>query len=192
MDRGTRAFWTVVILLLGASVFFGVRAEAVRRSVQRASAAVETGDLLSFSKVQDGDTVLLTNGEGDAVTVRIVGVKAFDSTAAHDPTTAWAKGTIAALEAALAGKPVRVMLGTPAKDRHGRTLATLFVDDGDVGLQLLREGRLLAYTQYPFPAMTEYLRVQAAAQAERKGLWSDPIASERARALADQWKKGAP
>lgn len=192
MDRGTRAFWTVVIVLLTASVFFGVRAESVRRSVQRAAAVVETGDLLSFTKVADGDTVLLSNSAGDAVTVRIVGIKAFDQGGAHDPTTVHGREAIAAIERALAGKHVRAMLGTPAKDRHGRTLATLFVDDSDVALQLIREGRVMAYTQYPFPAMTEYLRAEATAEAEHKGFWADPVASARAHALIEQWKKGAP
>lgn len=179
-------------MLLSASIFFGVRAESIRRSVQRASAQVETGDLLSFTKVQDGDTLLLTNGAGDAVTVRIVGIKAFDQAALHDPTARWAKEAVSAWEQSLTGKSVRLMLGTPPKDRHGRALATLFVDDADVALQLVRDGRVIVYTQYPFPAMSEYLRAQVAAQAEKKGLWSDPIVSDRARALAEQWKKGAP
>lgn len=192
MDRGTRTFWLVIALLLGASCFFGVRAESVRRSVQRASAEVQNGDLLTSSTIQDGDTVLLANAAGDTVTVRVIGIKAFDATAAHDPTTPHAKEAVASLERALAGKPVRVMLGTPPRDRHGRTLATLFVDDVDVGLELVRAGRVLVYTPFPFPMMGEYLRAQAEAEAARRGLWADAVVAERARALIAQWKRGAP
>lgn len=192
MDRGTRTFWLVVALLLGASCFFGFRAESVRRSVQRASAPVQTGDLLSLSQAQDGDTVLLVNTLGQGVTVRIIGIKSFDATAAHDPTTPYAKEAVAALERALAGKPVRLMLGTPPRDAHGRTLATLFVDDVDVGLELVRAGRVIVYTPFPFPMIGEYLRAQAEAEAARRGLWAEQIVADRARALIAQWKRGTP
>ncbi|MBI2388473.1 MAG: thermonuclease family protein [Deltaproteobacteria bacterium] len=192
MDRGTRGFWTVVIVLASASAFFGVRAESVRRSVQRASAAVQTGDLVTFSKALDGDTVLLSNAAGDGVTVRLIGIKSFDSTGTGDPTSAHGREAVAELQRALANKPVRVMLASPPKDAHGRTLATLFADDEDVALSLVRAGRVMVYTQYPFPAMAEYLREQDKARADRRGLWADPVASERAKALAAQWRKGAP
>ena len=191
MDRGTRVFWGIVIVLTGAATYFGVRAEHVRRSVQRASAAVQTGDLVSFSQIVDGDTVLLKNAEGDGVTVRLVGVKAFDSAAAKDPTSAWGRGAAEALKKSLEAKPVRVMLATPPKDKHGRTLATLFVDDEDVAEKLIREGLVLVYTQYPFPAMHEYLHDQELARNEHKGLWGDPIAVQRAQLLVQEWRKGS-
>jgi micrococcal nuclease len=192
MDRGTKVFWSIVIALGGASTYFGVRAEHVRRSVQRAHADVHTGDLVSFSKVVDGDTVLLLNAEGDPVTVRLVGVKAFDSGSAKDPASAWGRGAAENMRKLLEAKPIRVMLATPPKDKHGRTLATLFVDDEDVAVKLVREGLVLVYTQFPFPAMHEYLLEQEKAKNDHKGLWSDPLATERAQLLVQEWRKGAP
>lgn len=192
MDRGARVFWAIVVVLGVASTFFGVRAEAVRRSVQRAHADVQTGDLVSFSKVIDGDTVLLVNAEGDPVTVRMVGVKAFDAASVKDPGSAWGRGAAEALRKAVEAKPIRVMLATPPKDKHGRTLATLFVDDEDVALQLVRDGLALVYTQFPFPAMHEYLHEQEKAKNDHKGLWGDPLATARAQLLVREWRKGAP
>ena len=192
MDRGIRFFWTVVVGLLAASLFFGVSAERRRRAVQSAATAeVHTGDLLSLVQAQDGDTALLADAAGRAVTVRLIGVKAFGAGAGRE-VAPFAREAVGALERALAGKPIRAMLASPAKDRHGRTLATLFVDDADVAVGLLRDGRLLAYTQYPFPAMGEYLAAQAAARAGKRGLWADPLVAERARALGEQWKSEAP
>jgi micrococcal nuclease len=191
MDRGARIFWTIVLVLTAASFYFGVRAESVRRSVQHAQAAVQNGDLVSFKQVLDADTVLLANGEGDPVTVRVIGIKSFDL-AKHDSTGDIARRANDAMKRALEGKPIRIMLGTPPKDKSGRTLATLFVDDQDVGEQLIREGLVLVYTPFPFPTMTEYLHEQAKARGERKGLWGDPIAVERADALLAEWRKGAP
>ena len=192
MDRGARVFWAIVIALGAASAYFGVRAETVRRSVQRASADVQTGDLVSFAQVVDGDTVLLANGQGDTVTVRIVGIKSFDAPSPKDQGSAWTRSAVETLRKTLEGKPIRIMLSTPPKDRRGRTLATLFVDDDDVALTLVREGLVLVFTQYPFPAMQEYLREQDKAKSERRGLWNDPLASERAQLLVREWRKGAP
>jgi endonuclease YncB( thermonuclease family) len=89
-------------------------------------------------------------------------------------------------------KPIRVMLGTPPKDKHGRALATLFVEDRDVGLALVRGGLALVYTAYPFPAMQGYLDEQSHAKTDRKGLWGDPAAAARAELLIATWRKEAP
>lgn len=192
MDRGARVFWTIVIVLGSASTFFGVRAEAVRRSVQRANAEVRTGDLVTFSQIIDGDTVLLVNGAGDPVTVRILGLKSFDTTSTKDPGAAWGRRAIEVLRKSLEARPIRVMLATPPKDKHGRTLATLFVDDEDIALPLIRDGLVLVYTQFPFPSMHEYLHEQEKAKNDHRGLWGDPLATERALLLQKEWRKGAP
>jgi endonuclease YncB( thermonuclease family) len=61
-----------------------------------------------------------------------------------------------------------------------------------VALQLIRDGLVLVYTQYPFPAMHEYLHEQELAKNAHKGLWGDPLAAERALLLVREWRKGAP
>jgi micrococcal nuclease len=190
MDRGARVFWSIVIVLGSASTFFGVRAESVRRSVQRASAHVDTGDVVQFSKIIDGDTVLLVTASGDPVTVRLLGIKSFDTTSTKDPGAAWGRRANEVLRKALEAKPIRVMLATPAKDKHGRTIATLFVDDDDVALVLIREGLVLVYPVFPFPAMHEYMHEQEKAKNDHKGLWGDPLATERAQLLVQEWRKG--
>jgi endonuclease YncB( thermonuclease family) len=153
---------------------------------------VQTGDLVSFSQVVDGDTVLLANSEGGTVTVRIVGIKSFDAPSPKELGAAWTRSAIETLKKTLEGKPIRLMLSTPPRDRRGRMLATLVVDDEDVALTLIREGLVLVYTQYPFPAMHEYLHEQEKAKTEHRGLWNDPLASERAQLLVREWRKGAP
>lgn len=184
-------FWTIVVVLGSASTYFGVRAETVRRAVQHATATVQTGDLVSFSKVIDGDTVLLLNGAGDPVTVRVVGIKSFDTTSVKDPGAPWGRQAIEALRKALEAKPIRVMLASPPKDKHGRTVATLFVDDEDVALPLIRDGLVLVYTQFPFPAMHDYMHDQEKAKNDHKGLWGDPMATSRAQLLVQEWRKGS-
>lgn len=193
MDKGTRTFWGLIAALLLASAFFGANAEKRRRAVQRGDkdVAVQTGDIVSFVRVVDGDTLLMQTGDGSPFALRLLGVKAFEGKLDKDPVARWGREAEDALRQKLDGQPVRVLTHSTPKDRHGRVIAQLFVGDHDIGLDLVKEGRVLVYTPYPFPAMSLYLQEQAAARADRRGLWADSTAVERADALSRKWGKEA-
>lgn len=192
MDRGTRVFWGLVVALLGASAYFGANAEHRRREVQRGEASVSTGAIVRLSRVVDGDTVLVQTDAGGSVAVRILGIKSFDPSGDKDPSARAGQAAVAALRKMLEDKPIRVLLNAEPKDKHGRTIATLFVDDKDVGLTLLKQGLVMAYPVFPFPALTIYLEEQEAARADRRGLWADAEAARRADLLLAEWRKGEP
>lgn len=192
MDRGMRIYWTLIAALLAASAFFGVQAERTRRGLQRAEAEVQTGELLTLGSILDGDTVLMKSVAGDAVTVRIVGIKAFSAEATRDDSMPFGREAVAALHNILDGKPIRVMLHSTKKDVHGRTLASLYADGEDVAIMLLRQGLVLVYTAYPFPAMSLYLHEQSTAREAKRGIWSTPGSTARADGLARQWSLEAP
>ena len=86
---------------------------------------------------------------------------------------------------------MRVLIHSQSKDRHGRTLATLFVGDEDLGLSLIRRGLALAYTVYPVPTMQLYLDAQEDAEAAERGLWSDTDVAARARQMSKEWRRAA-
>lgn len=192
MDRGTRIFWAAIAVLLSAALFFGISAEQKRSALTKSAGALATGDLATLVSVNDGDTVVLANASGDHVVVRILGIKAFEETTGRDTVAKYGELGVAQLKRALEHHAIRVLLANPAKDKHGRTLATLYVDDRDVGLQLVRDGLVLVYTAFPFPGMQRYLEEQDRAHAERKGLWADPTATTRAERLLEVWRKEAP
>lgn len=81
------------------------------------------------------------------------------------------------------------MLQNGSRDRFGRYIATIYADEHDVGLVLVDQGLVLAYTVYPFPAMTVYLQAQDAARKAKRGLWANGEASERAMALIKEWQR---
>lgn len=186
MDRGPAIFWTLIAVLLGASVYLGVGAERLRTELQQAKGAVSTGDVVTLGSVIDGDTLQMHTERGEAVTIRVVGVKAFDA-GAKDDTGAFGQRAMDELQRLLEGKRVRVEVNDPPRDSHGRTLATLYLDDEDVGLSLVRSGTSLVYTSHPFPAMPQYLQEQGVARGERRGLWANREATARADGLARQW-----
>jgi len=104
----------------------------------------------------------------------------------------YGRAAIDTLSRLLENKPVRVLVHDPPLDKHGRALATLYAEGHDVGLELIRKGYALAYTVYPFPAMTMYVEAQEHARAERAGLWANPDMATRADALAAGWRRQTP
>jgi endonuclease YncB( thermonuclease family) len=62
-------------------------------------------------------------------------------------------------------------------DRYGRTVAVVYGDGTDVGLQLLRQGLAWAYTTYLPEASPDiqasYQQAESDARQQRRGLWSD-------------------
>lgn len=192
MHRTTAMFWGVIALLVSASLFYGVNAHKRMRTIHHGGGKLQSGDIVRLQGIIDGDTILVSK-EGDApATVRILGIKAFESRLAHDSAAPFGKAAVAGLARFLSNRPVRVMLNSTPRDARGRFLATLYVNDRDVGLELVREGVVLVYSVYPFPAISLYLQEQELARARKKGLWGDPEVKRRAIALMEGWQGEAP
>jgi micrococcal nuclease len=192
VERGTWIFWGLIAILVGASAFFAIGAEGKRRELQQAEATLENGQVVSLASVVDGDSMLVRTEAGEQVSVRLLGVKAFDTKLDKDLTSAYGQAAVDELHRRLEGKPIRVLLHTTPKDKYGRAIATLFVEERDVGLELVKAGLALTYTVYPFPTMQIYLQEQELARADRRGVWANPEAAQRALALAAEWRRQAP
>jgi endonuclease YncB( thermonuclease family) len=84
---------------------------------------------------------------------------------------------------------LRVLLNTPPRDRHGRTIATLYAGEQDIGMALISEGHALVYSVYPFASMPVYLQAQVQARSKSLGLWGNPDVSTKAEALINEWAR---
>ncbi len=188
MDRSTAIFWSLILVLLSASLFFGLNAEKQRKSVQAGSGKIDSGDLVRLVKVIDGDTVQVAREGQEPVTVRLIGIKSFNAKVEKDVVTPFGQAAVEALQRLMTDRPVRVLLNITPKDKNGRYLATLFADDQDIALHLVKQGLVLVYTVYPFPSMQNYLQEQGLARAGRRGLWASTAASERAIAMINEWR----
>lgn len=189
MDSGSRVFWGLVTVLVGASVAFTIGAERQRRELRVAEVELATGDLVALDRVVDGDSLIVKNSDGQTVPVRILGIKSFPSEPEGDAAARIGKEAISTLERLAQGQPLRVQLAEQSKDTHGRTLATLYVAGEDVGMELVGRGLALVYTVYPFPGMSTYLQRQHAARGERRGMWADVQLSRRAELLTKDWER---
>ena len=120
--------------------------------------------------VTDGDTLKILVAGQELLRVRIAFCDA--------PEKRQAFGTRAkqAMSELAFGKEIE--LRKHAIDRYGRTIAQVFVDEKDVGLEMLRQGFAWVYDRYITEASTEvqetYRKAQEEAKAEQRGLWSDP------------------
>lgn len=192
MERNTLLFWLTTLGLFAASAFYGLEAARASRNVLQAGGDVASGDLVEIVQTVDGDTVVARKEGGAPVTIRLLGIKAFDTRLEKDETTAFAHACEAELRRVTHEQPVRVLLHTTPKDRHGRTIATLYHGETDLGLHLVRRGLALVFPVYPFPALPGYVAEQERARQDRNGLWADPGATSRAGALMAEWRKVSP
>jgi endonuclease YncB( thermonuclease family) len=181
----------LIAALLGASVFYGLNAESRRRSVQQSEAALANGAIVSVVRVIDGDTLLVHDEAQKPVVVRLLGIKALPVQPERDPGARFGRAAIDELGRLTENQPVRVLLHSTNKDRHGRTLAELFVGQDDLGLQLVKRGLALAYTVYPFPSLALYTQEQEEARANRRGLWNDAQVARQADLLIAKWGREA-
>lgn len=119
--------------------------------------------------VTDGDTLVVLDGAKIQHKVRLAGIDA--------PEKRQAFGTRAqqALSAAVLRR--MVVLDWHKKDRYGRLVAKVLIEDRDVGLALVKVGLAWHYKEYEreqAPAdRAQYAAAESEARNSRAGLWSD-------------------
>ncbi len=192
MDRITMAFWALVLSLLAAATFFAVGTWRHQNTQQQRDAKLDSGDVVQLSKVIDGDTLVVQKDGQGVATVRVLGIKSFESKHGKDSAALYGRAAEEALQRLVADKPMRVLVNNPPRDKHGRTLATLYVGDQDVGLALVSQGHVLVYSVFPFASMPLYLQQQQQARAANLGLWADSEVTARAEGMIRDWARGAP
>jgi micrococcal nuclease len=187
-DLQTTLFWGCITLLLSASLFYGLNASRIRRSTLGSEGKVNSGDVVTLERVIDGDSLIVAQEGQKPASLRILGIKTFEASIEKDVVTPYGQAAVDTLKRLMANRSIRILLHSTPKDRYGRYIAMLYVDDQDVGLHLVREGLALVYTVYPFPAMSFYLQEQELARAGRRGLWANTEVTSRALALIREWQ----
>lgn len=175
-----------------ASTYFGVNAERQRRNIQRgeAGAVLNEGDEVSLLRVIDADTLLVKKENGQTVSVRLVGIKAFDQGLDRAGAIARiARQANELLEDLFHDHVATVRMNPTPKDSRGRFLAHLSIAEKDVAETLLSRGMVLVYGVYSFELMDRYLAEQEAARAAPRGLWREPALALRANRLLVRWQE---
>lgn len=124
--------------------------------------------------VNDGDTVTLEDGRR----VRLIGVNAPEISRDGSPSEPYARASRRALSELLgsAGDRVRGRYGNERRDRYGRTLAHLYLPDGNnLAALMLGRGMSTAVVVPPNDRNSEcYFQVESTARERGTGIWSHP------------------
>ena len=128
-------------------------------------------DIGVVERVVDGDTVVVT-GIGS---VRLIGVDTPETVNPQKPVEAFGREASGFLRRLVEQQRVRLEYDVERRDRYGRTLAYLYLEDGRfVNALIVSEGYGHAYTQFPFKFLEEFRSLERQAREQKRGLWRDP------------------
>jgi endonuclease YncB( thermonuclease family) len=115
-------------------------------------------------EVYDGDTVTASCGQGK-LKIRVWGIDAPEK-----KQKPWGDQSRDALRQLVNDREVQVQVTDT--DRYGRSVARLFVNGSDTGMQMVRDGYAIVYEQYN--DSQGYRDAQVEAKRAKQGVWSKP------------------
>ena len=119
-------------------------------------------------RVVDGDTLLLDRKER----VRLIGVDTPETVDPRRPVERFGKEASAFTKRMVEGKKIRLEYDQNRKDRFGRTLAYVYLEDGTfLNAEIVKQGYGHAYTQFPFKYLEEFRGYEREARESQRGLW---------------------
>lgn len=131
----------------------------------------------------DGDTVRvrIAAGSGEAPaelrvveTVRLLGVDTPETVHPNRPVERFGKDAGDFTRTRLVGRTVYLAFDWDLRDRYGRLLAYIYLQDGECfNAMLIREGYARAYTLFTFQFMNEFRVLEQEARLKRTGLWRE-------------------
>lgn len=129
----------------------------------------QDASLRTVVRVVDGDTLLLDGSER----VRLIGVDTPESVDPRRPVQYFGKEAAAFVRRIAEGRRVRLEFGGESRDRYGRTLAFVYLEDGTfLNAEIIRQGYGHAFTRYPFRYADEFRAHEREAREQRRGLWA--------------------
>jgi micrococcal nuclease len=119
-------------------------------------------------RIIDGDTIVLDGDER----VRLIGVDTPETKHPQKPVQYFGREATAFTRRITEGRGVRLEYDQQRRDRYGRTLAYVFLEDGRLlNAEIIRQGYGFAYTKYPFRRMEEFRQLEREARQAGRGLW---------------------
>ena len=125
-------------------------------------------------RVVDGDTLKVWITD-EIQTVRLIGVDTPETVHPTKEVQRGGKEASAFAQAMLDRKTVRLEADTEGDlvDRYDRLLRYVYLDGKNFNARLIREGYAVAIRSFPYSRKAEFLRLEALARKERRGIWAD-------------------
>ncbi|MGI5819224.1 MAG: thermonuclease family protein [Armatimonadota bacterium] len=160
-----RAFRRVLIVFALLAVGGLIFSRVLEPTVEREGYPQEFRALCT--RVIDGDTVELLSGER----VRYIGMDTPEMRPVAEP---YARAATEANREMVEGKMVRLVLDVERRDRYGRLLAYVYVNDTFVNAELVRRGLAQVVTYPPnVRHQQHFIDLQREAREAGRGLWAE-------------------
>lgn len=125
-------------------------------------------DQSQVTRVIDGDTVVLDNGEH----VRLIGVDTTEKSHPLKPLQFFSEEASKFTKNLVEGKQVRLEYDKERRGKYGRLLAYVYLMDGTfVNAEIIRQGYGFAYTKYPFKYKKQFVSLEKEARENKRGYW---------------------
>lgn len=131
-------------------------------------------DIVVVHKVVDGDTFHALDESGRVLKIRLIGLDAPETRKSEFKDIGYyGKEATAYLKSLIGGKSVSLEFDIGKKDRYGRLLAYVFLEDGTfVNAELIRQGYAQVLTVPPnVKYADEFVRLQRKARRANRGMW---------------------
>ena len=170
-----------VLLLLLINLVLGCTSETtldtklgVGTTFQESKTERNKSDLVQYKviRVIDGDTVELKNGER----LRYNDIDTPETVHPSKPIECYGPEASAKNEELVEGKIILVELGNPRKDKYGRLLGYVYVDDVFVNAELVKGGyaEVNSYGN-PGSKIDELINIERDAKRQSVGLWGSCV-----------------
>jgi micrococcal nuclease len=128
-------------------------------------------------RVVDGDTIVMRNDER----IRLIGLDTPETVHPNKSVERFGKEASDFTRRMVQGHRVKLEFD-PSNAARGykdntpqrRTLAYVFLEDGRLNAEIIKEGYGFALTRYPFARMEEFRRLEREARDQERGLWRRP------------------
>lgn len=131
--------------------------------------ALGAGKARTVGHVFDGDTIALEDG----TRVRLIGVDAPEVDSPYSKLEPFGEDSKAFLTSLVLNRKVFLDEGDPARDKYGRTLAYVYVDDVLVNGRMIRAGWARAYRQFHHPWRDLFIAYEREARSKGLGMWRE-------------------
>lgn len=173
---------TTILTLLLTALYSVQNKDTLVSSLQLASPFLTPNATSSYAvlRVVDGDTIDIQK-DGAKVRVRLIGINSPESVDPRRPVECFGKQASQYASAILSGQSVTITTD-PSQgtlDKYGRTLAYVFLPDGQNFNELMiRDGYAYEYTyRTPYQYQSQFRSAQQDAERAQRGLWSSTTCS---------------
>ena len=131
-------------------------------------------------RVVDGDTIIIHLNNHDE-RLRLIGINAPESVKPNSPIECFGKEASQHMKDLLADKTSLEFVRDStqeARDRFGRLLGYIFIDDQNIAEQMILDGYAYEYTYHksnPYEYQSDFKHAEQKARKEKRGLWAEGV-----------------